>query len=653
MFFGAVLPVSLFSLVFLVLLSLFLPEKINHFHIKCLFGITLAMYLQGTFINIDYGTGVLDGTAIQWQDYTVYAILDSLAWIVCLGLPFFIDYILKNKSVSFHFVINCLSLCLVAMQLPALISQLIAYQPEENREFRITSEKIFGLSPQQNILIFILDTMDESLYQEYADSHPSFTEELDGFTHYSNASAAGAWTTIALPAMFTGTPFTRTSTYSEYLDRVWSQPNAFSVLHDGGYQVYVYGETTEFSSVSADYIDNFDLERDSVGSYFTLAKKIYKLTLFNQMPHLVKRFFWLSDSEFDQAKSTIKNNTKTYAINDPRFFAMFDEKGFTTSSPGGKTVQMYHLKGAHSPYVMNENGQKVPDATQEQQVAGCFNQILKMLANLKAQNLYDNACILILADHGSINMGAHPVCLIKEAGASGRYQTSEAPVSFFDLPPFLASLAGGTLDNQYSEDLRSLQENTLRERHLFYNTSKKSRVVINEYMTTGHAGDKASWKEINQYEELNSDKIEYELGTELSFALEATGNRYAYEGFGGNAGWRTALYGPLSELRIPIGNLPSDGELLVTFTISNRKNDYGKEFSVEANNQTVYQGSVDQDIIHNGLSFSVPVSSFQANNHELTIRFLFPNIDKSELQQKNVESRTYSISLVSMRIDVP
>ena len=646
-----VLPVSFIALVTLFLLSIVLPETKKHIWIKLLFGISLAMYIQGNYINISYGSGVLDGSEIVWSDYTTYAVWNTIAWIVCLIIPFVIDIAIKRKEDLFYKILTIVSAALIAMQLPAFVSQALSYHPAENKEFKITTKDIFELSDSDNIIMFILDTMDESYYQEFIDSYPEYTEKLEGFVHYSNASTAGTKTILAIPAMFTGTPFMRESLYSEYLDKVWSKPNAFSVLHDAGYRVDVYGEKMEFSSDAMEYIDNFFQGRDTVGSYFILAKKIYKMDLYKFMPHIAKRFFWYNSAEFEEAKALSQGNEDSivsYKLNDPVFYSNYQKKHFSTEN-SDKVLQVYHLDGAHQPYVFNEKGEEESGVTRTQHVAGLFHQIEIMLDELKEKGIYNNATIFIIADHGEIHVGEHPVFLLKEAGATGTYSTSKAPVSYFDIPPYLASLVGEKLDNEYSMDLKTIPEDALRERHVFYNTSGNSRIVVNEYVSTGYAGDMDGWELVNQYEEDNSYLIEYELGTVLSFGVEATGNRYAFEGFGNNTGWRSKLFGPLAELRIPIKNLPSKGDLSVIIGFYNLKDDYDKSIIVEANDLTVFEGKTSKEMLKNGLNVSVPVDSFD-NTNVLTLKLRFPDINESELQM-DINRRTSSVSLVSLVIE--
>ena len=642
MFAMVVIPFSLIVLVLLLLLSWFLPETKRHIIVKLFFGIALAMYIQGNYINISYGTGVLDGTEIIWSEYTTYAILDTLAWAVCIAAPFIIDLVVKKDNKKFFGILTAVSLFLTVIQIPAFVSDIVSFRPAENKDFIISEENMFETGESDNILIFILDTMDEEYYQTFISTHPEYTEQLEGFVHYDNAASAGCRTIIGLPAMFTGTPFTRGELYSEYLHRVWSEPNAFSVLNDAGYKVSVYSETLLFSSDTTEYIDNFHDGRGEVSSYPAFIGKIYKMDLYRFAPHLLKKYFWYYTGDFDEIRD--QKEYRPYKLDDIKFYSVFEENGFRTGSTVKKAVQVYHLSGAHSPFKMDEQGKRNKDATRETQVAGSFAGISKMLQDLKEKGVYDDATIIITADHGDKKAGEYSMFLLKRAGSNEAYSTSSAPVSHFDLPVYLASLAGKELSNEYGKSYDDVGENEERERHMFYNTSGNSKLRVDEYVTKGAAGDYDSWKVAKKYEDTESASGKYTLGTTLSFTTEATGNQYAVEGFGNNTGFRTKMFGPISTLKIPIDNLPESGNLSVVMTFKALEYKY----SVSANGIPVLESADEFSEPVKEIAFEIPVSSF-AEDHILTIDIRFPDISEEEMSL-SVKKRTPTGGLTTVLI---
>ena len=638
-----ILPVSAIAMIMFAAFFYFLPDKLQKWFLALLFGGSLAFYVQGNLINKSYGTGVMDGTMVDWSQYRTYGIWNTLLWAACILLPVILTLILR-KSDKMKKILIAASLFLTAIQIPAMVVQLINYQPNTNAKLSIKKENLFDLSEKENVIMIMLDTVDEKYYNQFLKDEPEFTEELTGFVHYKNVLTSGARTMIAVPAMFSGHPYTRDIPYSEYLQQVWGGENAFSVMAEQGYDVRVYSETFVFSEDAAEYISNYKMDGGKVGSYKVLLKKIYKMDLYKFFPHFLKRFAWFDTSEFNSARKM----TGEYNMNDPRFIERFRESGFNTEDTADKVFVMYHLRGAHPIYNLDRNGERVESSTLKDQVAGCFTLVKEMLQNLRDLGLYDNSTIIILADHGDVGLAERPILLIKEAGSTGEYVTSKTPVSLFDMAIYLTKLAGATLEDQpYGEDFTELTEKSKRERHFFINTTGNSQAVIDEYKTTHGAGNEKYYKLVSSYQDMSGADTPYELGTTLSFKKDGTGNKYCIDGFGMNTGYRTKLLGPVSILQIPIADLPSEGELIVRVSLYYKGNEE-KPFIVKANGHEILQEVSSKQTIKKGLQFRVPISYFTEDN-VLTLEFDFPMVDQEELEW-SVEDRTYTISITKVII---
>lgn len=638
-----VLPVSAIAFAVLFILCIAIPDEKHHIFTKILFGLSLALYVQGNYINISYAAGVQDGTEIIWSNYTWYAILDTLAWILCFAVPFIIDLIVKKNNKTFRKTIVIASLFLTVIQIPAFASQALNYTPSKNTDLKITTDNMFELSESENTLVFLLDAMDGEYWNEFIESHPEYTENLTGFVCYDNAIAAGGRTVISIPAMFTGTPFTRQETYSEYLEKVWSKDNVFSALDDAGYEVSVYSSPRTFSTEAIDYIDNFETGGGKVGSMSLLGEKIFKMDFYKFLPHLLKPYFWYTTSELSEAQEI----GSSYVSDDFTFYDSFLENGFTVDSSKNKVFQYYHLNGAHTPYTMDEYGNKSKKTTAAQQVAGTFYRISQILDDLKAKGLYDSATILISADHGETSAAAkHVTFLLKEAGATGAYSTNSAPVSGYDIIPYLTSVAGNKLSVPYAMDLAELTEETDRERHYFHSTNANSQLLIKEYVTNQHVSENMTV--VKTYDDSWARTIPAELGEELTFRTDATANRYTIDGFGQNTGYRTLLRGPYAKMEIPLAELPEDG-VSVYIKPFHKLPPVVTTMKVVANGEPVFEGKINKSLISKGITFPLSADSF-GSDKLLTLEFYFPEIDDSEMAKK-VTKRTESISLVTIRID--
>jgi len=634
-----ILPVSLITLAFLLTVQLVLPQKAGGFLCRLIFGCGLGLYVQGNFLAISYGNGVMDGTPIQWQYYTKYGLADTAVWVICIALPFILSYVMnkKGKAGLYRKTVIAISCFLTAVQVPAFVVQMITYKPDTHNEFTITSDGEFELAADNNILIFVLDTMDERYYRKYVEMNPDFTDQLEGFTHYDNVLASGARTTIGFPSMFTGVPFIREGTYSEYKEKVWSENSPLKLLSEHGYDVRVFSETNLFSEAAEDYIANFSPDKAIIGSYKRFVFDTYKLTAARFFPHYLKKYVWMDTADFEE----LRGNKQDYNVKNTVFVQNFRDNGLTINEDYEKGLRLYHLSGAHRPYELDENANYKEEAKVEETTAGCFYIISEYLSALRELGLYDSSTIIITADHGDKNVAEYPVFLLKEANEKQDYHTDHSPLSLFDLPIYLAGFSGDTLsDQKYGEDIHSLREGDSRERHVFVNAANNSRSVIDEYMTTGDADNSDDLVYQKTYEDSLGADTPYTLGETLTFDMDATGNRYAVKGFGKDFGNHTRLLGPVSQLTIPIKDLPEKGDLHASIIIHG-VSIKGLEMFILANGEQVFSGKSSQKMIQNGIEFDIPVSVFSENNL-LDLELHFPEI---------TDENDRTLDLVKMKIN--
>lgn len=87
--FTALIPLliaaSLITAAVVILIGLIVPKKICNIYAAVIFGGALAAYVQGNFLNPDFG--VLNGRQIQWSQFRVNAIISTVVWIVLIVVP--------------------------------------------------------------------------------------------------------------------------------------------------------------------------------------------------------------------------------------------------------------------------------------------------------------------------------------------------------------------------------------------------------------------------------------------------------------------------------------------------------------------------------------------------------------------------------------
>ena len=642
-----ILPVSALCFLIIAGLLMALPKKVFTPVLVVFFGIALSFYLQGNILNISYGSGVMDGKEIDWSAYRSYAAVNTGIWILVCVLPLIAWIILKKKEKTqiLRTVVTYLAIFLTLIQVPAMIVELVNTAPKESKSLTITDEGLFELSDGRNTLIYILDTYDEVYYEQFLKDNPSFPDTTDGVVHYGNTLTSAATTMVALPSMLTGQPFRRDVTYSAYLEDVWGNTNPISAMSEKGIDVRIFSESLYFDDCTADYVANFELGNQKVSSYAVLGKKLYKLTLSKFFPHLLKRFVWFYTGEFDEAKE----ESGLYKVNDAAFYETFLEKGFSFSDKYSETVQIYHLHGAHSPYNLGADGKTKKNTTLNEQLTGSMRIVEDMLEALKASGHYDDTRVMITADHGDKHKSEQPLFLLKDFGTRGEYASCDAPLSLFDLPVLFYDDIGVDFgDTQpYGMHWDDMLAATQRERRFFRNASGSSKVKIDEYRTTGHAGDYDSLELVQSWEDPFGADTPYELGEELSFTTDATGNRYTVDGFSTNTGFRTRIHGPYASLEIPVDDAGSVDKLIFDWHFYPSKIKVS-EVIIKINGNEYFHGEITRDNAES-IVFTVDAEKAFVQDNKLKIELEFPEIPMEEME-KSVNSRTEAISLIALTI---
>ena len=457
----------------LVTLLTTLTKRTIHAGLCCLiFAFALGLFIQGNFLDINYGSGVLDGSEINWKDYTTYGAINAAIWSACLAMPFAFFMVFRTQ---WRKVLIFTSIALITVEVVILSVLLIRNSNNLHKiTYEVTREGIYELSEDENTIVFLLDSFDEEYFDIIKETYPDYKEKLSGFTEYKNAMATASAKSIAMPSALTGNQYTRQSGYQHYINSIWKGETVYKNLQENGVDTRIYAPTEYFSADAKNDIDNLVDYMDGAGAYKSVISTMYKYTAYTYMPHYFKKHFWLDLNTISSYKS---NNS--YTLNDAKFYSDYVRaEGFTYSDNYKKAVRIYNLDGANAPYNLTKNTIKnIKGTSLEEQVTGCFNCLFTMIDDLKANDKYKNATIIITANTGNKNMKQHPVLLIKEKGEDTGFKESSAPLSSFDLAPTLMSIVSDDYDSYGSGSTYfDFKKNDDRTRKFYYNTNKTSYI---------------------------------------------------------------------------------------------------------------------------------------------------------------------------------
>ena len=471
------------------------------FNILC--GLTLCFYAQFMFMN--QNLGLVMGDEVKWEEHLDYGIITLAVWLVLLAAPFVLSKVLKKlwKSIS-----SAIPVFVGIIQLVSLVFILVT---SENNLFEYRNESMeykdqFTVSSKKNIITFIFDAADNKYFKNILENRPEAFEGLEDFTVYTNTCSVYDYTVASISQMLTGTESIPMYDTQGWLREAWTSKKAedfYARLHKANYTVNGYMYTDAPVELLAGKYDNASsAKKEIAANRDAIADSIMKISEYRCMPYLLKRFFSIQNVDF---KSFVTVSDTEYYYTD----AAYKEHLTLTKSDSEDNYFIFeHLLGPHPP---------CDDYIEE--TVNCLNIVKEYIRQLKEMGLYDDAFIIVTADHGShtsdfSQAAATPIYMVKEAGKTHeKLEITDAPQYHTDFLATYLYAAG-----LYTEEDRELYGNTVfdykegdeRERIWYDHTSDDSKpnpnnASCNVYYAYKYKGDD------NDLKKLLNDKTPYEI----------------------------------------------------------------------------------------------------------------------------------------------
>ncbi len=431
--------VSVAVLVIVYIIGLIIPiKRLFYSYVLLVFSLALGFYIQGNFLNPAFNS--LNGKEIAWSQYKINGIISIIAWILVFVVPQVV-YAIKENIMSL--IVKWGSLFVTAMQLVSLVVLLLTTHKVVSNDFAVTKNGEFELSSKNNTIMFVVDTLDASWFEDMLLPNEEYKESLKDFTYFDDAVAGGAPTVLGIPTLLTGKiDMDASRDTSEYYKDAYESSSLFADMQKSNCNVKLFTEFYYLDYCDKNSVDNLKMEQKYViSSRRGFMECLYKFVSFYAMPQFLKQNFWLYSGEFNQYITLEDNTSNLYKLDDAQFYQDFKEKGITTQNDKN-TFVMYHLNGAHSPYVMDENAQAVPSDSigVDSQIRGIFKIIKEYMDELKAKGIYDSSTIIITADHGGIDLYSNPAILVKERNANhDEMVVSDSKITFTNVNNTIAS----------------------------------------------------------------------------------------------------------------------------------------------------------------------------------------------------------------------
>lgn len=421
---------SLIAMIIVLVIGLMIPKRIYDIYTAVIFGCAMAAYIQGNFLNPDFG--VLNGREIQWSQFKVNGIISTFVWIVLIVVPAVIVCFKKDIMTK---IMKWVSLFIASIQVVTLVVLIISSKRSVDYSYVVTKNDEFALSSEGNVVVFIVDTLDNEDAQNYVIGR--YSEELKDFTYFDNMIGGGAPTALGVPLMLTGYQYDTTQSLSDYRKKAYEEGTLIQDMSDNGYDVKLYTSSEYLNGANKEAITNtVGGQAYRISDKAQFFKNIYKMSAFYAFPQAVKKYFWFYGDDFMACQSPKNSEVVQYELDDSQLYADFKDNGGITADAENKTFTLYHMVGAHAPYEMNEQCVDVgeADTSLDKQIQGVFKYINEYIQQMKDKGVYDNSTIIITADHGGYGLYERPAVFVKQADThNDMMQVNSDSVTFKNL----------------------------------------------------------------------------------------------------------------------------------------------------------------------------------------------------------------------------
>lgn len=489
-----------------LIMSAILPEKYGKLIVSTIFSISVLSYIQLMFMNRALISQ--DGNGMDWTSLQRYSIGNLVLWIVLFSLLFLMPLYLSKKSDK---LMQGISLFLSLLQCVALIALIANYVGvnQEDKHYALSGEEQYKVGREGNIIIFILDQTSNEVFESAMEESEVLRVALKDFTDFDNAECQYSYTFPSMTHILTGTNVNPEIAPNEWKRTAWETEKTtryYEILRNHGYGCQFFSEGSVFGVLgSVGYLeDSFEnvLEVEPKTDRALLYRIMLKDTLYRYAPYILKpRLETSSRIFYDACFYPVENGIEYENIS---FYGCLKQEGLSYSDNHAKEYKVIHLEGVHglrtttaeATYTDEGRYDDDKEPAPKETAMGLGIILSEYFTQLKELEVYDNSMIIVMADHGLMNM-PQPIFYVKMPGQSGNVMVkNSAPIIYDDLQATILEYLGEEKED-YGTSIFDWNEGDVRERESWFSEDG--------FMVFSYQGDR---KELKKQIEDDNYRIE-------------------------------------------------------------------------------------------------------------------------------------------------
>ena len=471
---------------------LFLPKRI-YGAVNVLLSIMVLMgYIQNMFLNGELQS--MDGVDQVWEFST--KLINAVIWIVVIMAVILIGH---KKNVIFK---ACKLLCwyIALIQAFSLVYLVITSDLSTKEYAALTNKGALQIAENDNVLVFVLDCYEGDWFEEILEEDEDFTAPLADFTYYRNGTAKFFHTAQAIPYMLTGVEWDEAHK-DDYYNYAYGTSDLLKTIYEQGFDLGIYTALRYIPDSVYPMLPNYNDNMEYEYNVTKVFKMMVNASLYKMSPFCMKIMHSYYSGDI---VNYIVGKDAWNIENDSLFHNYLASEGISVQEGLDKAFRFYHMFGLHAPFCLTDDlryDATGRESSMHSQGRGSMKIVYEYLEQLKQLGKYDDATIIITADHGqgtimddpSRKSGgpdrtSRPVFIIKEPYEHNEAMViSNAPVSQSQLAPTYIKAVG--LDwEKYGRTFSEISEDEQIERKVV-----ECRTADTIFSVNGHAADLDSW----------------------------------------------------------------------------------------------------------------------------------------------------------------
>jgi hypothetical protein len=390
--------------------------------------------------------GPFDGRQIALFNHLpkVLAEVGALAMIALIAKFFHAS--IGSRVLSLSVAVALMSFAPLIDQLRGIRRAVGAYLDSSSVVFDFSDESILSLSPEKNVLVFVVDALQTDYLVRSFANHPDLAAAFTGFTVFTNNAGTAPNTTYSVPAMLSGIPYSGDEDGFRYRAAALGGRTSLPVILGAhGYDVRLFAHNSIPYDPGVAVWENVG-RRNWSASAVTGWLSLTRLSLYRVLPTPL-RLPLRDDTVFGRVAAVARSAGRTPLADsmDDRGLLSAFAKRIRASSPE-PAFRWFHLHGIHEPLSLVSAEERSRIGTTGAQAAQLqVDRFMRMFADmllaLEAAKIYDSATVAVVGDHG-LDDTRMPALMVKPAHARHAMALSDAPSSNADLPATVLALLG-------------------------------------------------------------------------------------------------------------------------------------------------------------------------------------------------------------------